>query len=145
MFSTDKKSLLCIRCFRDMQGWVVEGARGEGAEEEWSQAHPWAPCRESRAHCVDLESAYVQGCERLEQAVLVSEGGPASAGVGAGAGLGMRARQAEAAFSPGREGPADGHTGGYRAAAGHGGGGATQRGGGGGRHPRAVQQHAGEG
>ncbi|XP_032719151.1 RING finger protein 207 isoform X2 [Lontra canadensis] len=45
MFSTDKKSLLCIRCFRDMQG-------------------------ESRAHCVDLESAYVQGCERLEQAVL---------------------------------------------------------------------------
>lgn len=45
VFSTDKKSLLCIRCFRDMQ-------------------------RESRAHCVDLESAYVQGCERLEQAVL---------------------------------------------------------------------------
>ncbi|XP_053776632.1 RING finger protein 207 isoform X2 [Desmodus rotundus] len=45
MFSTDKKSLLCIRCFRDMQG-------------------------ESRAHCVDLESAYVQGCERLQQAVL---------------------------------------------------------------------------
>lgn len=78
MFSTDKKSLLCIRCFRDMQGWVVEGARGEGAEEEWSQAHPWAPCRESRAHCIDLESAYVQGCERLEQAVLVSAGCPAS-------------------------------------------------------------------
>lgn len=24
MFSTDKKSLLCIRCFRDMQGWVAE-------------------------------------------------------------------------------------------------------------------------
>ncbi|XP_011904978.1 PREDICTED: RING finger protein 207 isoform X3 [Cercocebus atys] len=45
LFSTDKKLLLCIRCFRDMQG-------------------------ESRAHCVDLESAYVQGCERLEQAVL---------------------------------------------------------------------------
>ncbi|KAM9685392.1 RING finger protein 207 [Trichechus inunguis] len=45
MFSTDKKSLLCIRCFRDMHG-------------------------EGRAHCVDLESAYVQGCERLEQAVL---------------------------------------------------------------------------
>ncbi|XP_059997593.1 RING finger protein 207 isoform X5 [Lagenorhynchus albirostris] len=45
MFSTDKKSLLCIRCFRDMQG-------------------------ESRAHCVDLESAYVQGCERLQQAML---------------------------------------------------------------------------
>ncbi|XP_066874728.1 RING finger protein 207 isoform X12 [Kogia breviceps] len=45
MFSTDKKSLLCIRCFRDMQG-------------------------QSRAHCVDLESAYVQGCERLQQAML---------------------------------------------------------------------------
>ncbi|XP_059763115.1 RING finger protein 207 isoform X8 [Balaenoptera ricei] len=45
MFSTDRKSLLCIRCFRDMQG-------------------------ESRAHCVDLESAYVQGCERLQQAML---------------------------------------------------------------------------
>ncbi|XP_059944861.1 RING finger protein 207 [Mesoplodon densirostris] len=45
MFSTDKKSLLCIRCFRDMQG-------------------------ESRAHCVDLESAYMQGCERLQQAML---------------------------------------------------------------------------
>lgn len=30
--------------------------------------------RESRAHCVDLESAYVQGCERLEQAVLVRAG-----------------------------------------------------------------------
>lgn len=29
--------------------------------------------RESRAHCEDLESAYVQGCERLEQAVLVRE------------------------------------------------------------------------
>ncbi|KAI4536871.1 hypothetical protein MG293_013074 [Ovis ammon polii] len=27
LFSTDKKSLLCIRCFRDMQGWV-EGAGG---------------------------------------------------------------------------------------------------------------------
>ncbi|XP_069893311.1 RING finger protein 207 isoform X2 [Dipodomys merriami] len=45
LFSMDKKSLLCIRCFRDLQG-------------------------ESRAHCVDLESAYLQGCERLEQAVM---------------------------------------------------------------------------
>ncbi|KAM6174152.1 LOW QUALITY PROTEIN: RING finger protein 207 [Erethizon dorsatum] len=44
-FSTDTKSLLCIRCFRDLHG-------------------------EGRAHCVDLESAYEQGCERLEQAVL---------------------------------------------------------------------------
>ncbi|KAM5248738.1 RING finger protein 207 [Ctenodactylus gundi] len=45
LFSTGQKSLLCSRCFRDMQG-------------------------EGRAHCVDLESAYVQGCERLEDAVL---------------------------------------------------------------------------
>ncbi|XP_058991131.1 RING finger protein 207 isoform X10 [Mustela lutreola] len=59
MFSTDKKSLLCIRCFRDMQG-------------------------ESRAHCVDLESAYMQGCERLEQAVLVSAGGPGTGTEGGG-------------------------------------------------------------
>lgn len=86
MFSTEKKSLLCIRCFRDMQGWVVEGARGEGVEGEWSPAHPWAPRRESRAHCVDLESAYVQGCERLEQAVLVSSGCTARSVWGAGNG-----------------------------------------------------------
>ncbi|XP_074074709.1 RING finger protein 207 isoform X2 [Macrotis lagotis] len=45
MFSTDKKSMLCIRCFRDMQG-------------------------ESRAHCIDIETAYVQGCEKLDQTVL---------------------------------------------------------------------------
>ncbi|XP_004863987.1 LOW QUALITY PROTEIN: RING finger protein 207 [Heterocephalus glaber] len=44
LFSTDTKSLLCIRCFRDLQG------------DAW-------------AHCVDLESAYVQGFERLEQAM----------------------------------------------------------------------------
>ncbi|XP_036600248.1 RING finger protein 207 isoform X2 [Trichosurus vulpecula] len=45
MFSTDKKSMLCIRCFRDMQG-------------------------ESRAHCIDIETAYVQGCEKLDQTVM---------------------------------------------------------------------------
>ncbi|XP_032217273.1 RING finger protein 207 isoform X6 [Mustela erminea] len=111
MFSTDKKSLLCIRCFRDMQG-------------------------ESRAHCVDLESAYVQGCERLEQAVLVSAGGPGAEG-GDG-----RPRRAEAALFPGREGPADGHPGGHRAAAGHGGGRAAQRRGGGGCHPCPLRQRA---
>ena len=73
LFSTDKKSLLCIRCFRDMQGWV-EGSGGQGLAS--------VPERDSRAgslqgeprHCVDLESAYVQGCERLQQAVLVSAG-----------------------------------------------------------------------
>ncbi|XP_074017913.1 RING finger protein 207 isoform X1 [Numenius arquata] len=45
MFSTEKKSMLCINCFRDMQG-------------------------ESRAHCIDIETAYMQGCERLDQAVM---------------------------------------------------------------------------
>nr|XP_054092845.1 RING finger protein 207 isoform X2 [Callithrix jacchus] len=45
------------------------GARG-GALERPELASPAASRRESRAHCVDLESAYVQGCERLEQAVL---------------------------------------------------------------------------
>lgn len=38
MFSTDKKSLLCIRCFRDMQGWVV-GAGREWAGREWSGSY----------------------------------------------------------------------------------------------------------
>ncbi|XP_068771724.1 RING finger protein 207 isoform X2 [Struthio camelus] len=45
MFSTEKKSMLCINCFRDMQG-------------------------ESRAHCIDIETAYMQGCEKLDQAVM---------------------------------------------------------------------------
>ncbi|XP_048417201.1 RING finger protein 207 isoform X1 [Stegostoma tigrinum] len=45
MFSTEKKSMLCINCFRDMQV-------------------------ESRAHCIDIETAYVQGCEKLDQAVM---------------------------------------------------------------------------
>ncbi|KAM9814143.1 RING finger protein 207 [Neosynchiropus ocellatus] len=46
LFSTENKSMLCIKCFRDMQV-------------------------ESRTHCIDIETAYVQGCERLDQAVLV--------------------------------------------------------------------------
>ncbi|MGH0174565.1 UNVERIFIED_CONTAM: hypothetical protein FKN15_068388 [Acipenser sinensis] len=46
MFSTEKKSMLCINCFRDTQV-------------------------ESRAHCIDIETAYMQGCEKLDQAVLV--------------------------------------------------------------------------
>ncbi|KAK6472260.1 RING finger protein 207-like isoform X1 [Huso huso] len=45
MFSTEKKSMLCINCFRDTQV-------------------------ESRAHCIDIETAYMQGCEKLDQAVL---------------------------------------------------------------------------
>ncbi|KAG7493541.1 RING finger protein 207 [Solea senegalensis] len=46
LFSTENKSMLCIKCFRDMQV-------------------------ESRTHCMDIETAYVQGCEMLDQAVLV--------------------------------------------------------------------------
>ncbi|CAL1609146.1 unnamed protein product [Knipowitschia caucasica] len=46
LFSTQNKSMLCIKCFRDMQV-------------------------ESRTHCIDIETAYVQGCEILDQAVLV--------------------------------------------------------------------------
>uniref|UniRef100_A0A3Q2FYT2 RING finger protein 207 n=1 Tax=Cyprinodon variegatus TaxID=28743 RepID=A0A3Q2FYT2_CYPVA len=45
LFSTENKSMLCIKCFRDMQ--------------------------ESRTHCIDIETAYAQGCEMLDQAVLV--------------------------------------------------------------------------
>uniref|UniRef100_A0A452SHT0 RING finger protein 207 n=1 Tax=Ursus americanus TaxID=9643 RepID=A0A452SHT0_URSAM len=52
--------------------------------------------------------------------------------------------RAAGAGGAGREGPADGHTGGHRAAAGDGGGGAAQRGGGGGRHPCPLRQHAGQ-
>uniref|UniRef100_A0A8C6Y3C1 RING finger protein 207 n=1 Tax=Naja naja TaxID=35670 RepID=A0A8C6Y3C1_NAJNA len=45
MFSTEKKSMLCINCFRDMPV-------------------------ESRAHCIDIETAYMRGCEKLDQAVM---------------------------------------------------------------------------
>ncbi|XP_040285547.1 RING finger protein 207 isoform X2 [Bufo bufo] len=45
MFSTENKSMLCINCFRDMQV-------------------------ESRAHCIDIETAYIQGCEKLDDAVM---------------------------------------------------------------------------
>ncbi|ROI16207.1 RING finger protein 207 [Anabarilius grahami] len=46
MFSTEKKSMLCIKCFRDMP-------------------------IENRTHCIDIETAHGQGCEILDQAVLV--------------------------------------------------------------------------
>lgn len=32
-------------------------------------------CRESRAHCIDIETAYMQGCQRLDQAVMVGRDG----------------------------------------------------------------------
>ncbi|KAK4809867.1 hypothetical protein QYF61_022698 [Mycteria americana] len=59
MFSTEKKSMLCINCFRDMQG-------------------------ESRAHCIDIETAYMQGCQRLDQAVMVGRGRRVLGGGGTG-------------------------------------------------------------
>ncbi|KAM9410197.1 RING finger protein 207 [Pholidichthys leucotaenia] len=46
LFSTQNNSMLCIKCFRDMQV-------------------------ESRSHCIDIETAYAQGCEMLDQAVAV--------------------------------------------------------------------------
>ncbi|CAG7673093.1 unnamed protein product, partial [Allacma fusca] len=45
MFSTVQKSMLCINCYRDT-------------------------AMESRLHCVDLETAYSQGCRKLDRAVL---------------------------------------------------------------------------
>ncbi|XP_056293167.1 RING finger protein 207 isoform X6 [Pseudoliparis swirei] len=45
LFSTENKSMLCIKCFRDMQV-------------------------ESRTHCIDIETAHMQGCEMLDRAVL---------------------------------------------------------------------------
>ncbi|XP_066286369.1 RING finger protein 207-like [Branchiostoma lanceolatum] len=45
MFSLKKRDLLCIMCFRDTSV-------------------------EDRAHCIDLETAYKNGCETLDQAVL---------------------------------------------------------------------------
>ncbi|KAK3104714.1 hypothetical protein FSP39_008469 [Pinctada imbricata] len=44
LFSTEKKTMLCIKCFRDMK-------------------------IESRAHCVDMETAYKQGCKKLDQSM----------------------------------------------------------------------------
>ncbi|KAK6176939.1 hypothetical protein SNE40_015141 [Patella caerulea] len=44
MFSSEKKIMLCIKCFRDMRV-------------------------ESRTHCVDMETAYNQSCKKLDQSV----------------------------------------------------------------------------
>lgn len=44
LFSTEKKTMLCINCFRDMK-------------------------MESRSHCMDLETAYTQGCKKLDQSM----------------------------------------------------------------------------
>ena len=47
MFSTDKKELLCINCFREYSA-------------------------ESKLHCVDLDTAYADSVRRLERTVVVS-------------------------------------------------------------------------
>ncbi|KAL5014077.1 hypothetical protein ScPMuIL_008347 [Solemya velum] len=41
LFSTEKKTMLCINCFRDMKN-------------------------ESRSHCMDLETAYSQSCKKVD-------------------------------------------------------------------------------
>uniref|UniRef100_G3NK89 Ring finger protein 207a n=1 Tax=Gasterosteus aculeatus TaxID=69293 RepID=G3NK89_GASAC len=66
LFSTENTSMLCIKCFRDMQV-------------------------ESRTHCIDIETAHMKGCEMLDRAVQVREahheasaGGEGAADLGQG-------------------------------------------------------------
>ena len=47
MFCTTKKTMLCIKCFRDTS-------------------------MDARLHCVDLDTAYNQGAKKLERALVVS-------------------------------------------------------------------------
>ncbi|KAG0726807.1 RING finger protein 207 [Chionoecetes opilio] len=47
MFSTTKRTMLCITCFRESS-------------------------IDARHHCIDLETAYTQGCKKLDRAVMVS-------------------------------------------------------------------------
>ncbi|XP_044798859.1 RING finger protein 207 isoform X6 [Bubalus bubalis] len=53
---------------RDAPGTHVRAPRHRGLRPAQPRRAP--EVQESRVHCVDLESAYVQGCERLQQAVL---------------------------------------------------------------------------
>ena len=46
MFCTTKKTMLCIKCFRDTS-------------------------MDARLHCVDLDTAYNQGAKKLERALVV--------------------------------------------------------------------------
>ncbi|XP_037303857.2 RING finger protein 207 [Pungitius pungitius] len=55
LFSTESTSMLCIKCFRDMQV-------------------------ESRTHCIDIETAHAKGCEMLDRAVLAVKELQTSAG-----------------------------------------------------------------
>nr|XP_040143763.1 RING finger protein 207 isoform X9 [Ictidomys tridecemlineatus] len=59
---------VCALPRRDAPGTHVRAPRHCGPRPAQPRRDP--EVQESRAHCVDLESAYVQGCERLEQAVL---------------------------------------------------------------------------
>ena len=52
MFCTTKKTMLCMKCFRDTS-------------------------MDARLHCVDLDTAYNQGAKKLERALMVSRGGGA--------------------------------------------------------------------
>ena len=57
MFSTTKRTMLCITCFRESS-------------------------IDDRLHCIDLGTAYTQGCKKLDRAVMVSaHPRPASTGV----------------------------------------------------------------
>jgi len=47
MFSNTQKTMLCVNCFRDTPA-------------------------EARLHCVDIDTAYSQGCKKLDRAVMVS-------------------------------------------------------------------------
>ena len=47
MFCTSKKSLMCVKCFRELP-------------------------LDSRMHCVDLETAYNHGAKKLDKALTVS-------------------------------------------------------------------------
>jgi hypothetical protein len=47
MFSNTQKNMLCVTCFRDTPA-------------------------EARLHCVDIDTAYAQGCKKLDRAVMVS-------------------------------------------------------------------------
>ena len=58
MFCTTKKTMLCIKCFRDTS-------------------------MDARLHCVDLDTAHIQGAKKLERALVVS-----------------RSQDCNAAFSP---------------------------------------------
>ncbi|XP_056293164.1 RING finger protein 207 isoform X3 [Pseudoliparis swirei] len=80
LFSTENKSMLCIKCFRDMQV-------------------------ESRTHCIDIETAHMQGCEMLDRAVLVRR--PAGALVCRS--LQMKCGEGAADLGSGGDPPAESH------------------------------------